>query len=185
MSHVELCSPDEAAAIIKRLRASPSAPFPTFKGWVDAVCREEDGSVAWEVHQPNLVTDLMRRHFVHGDLNGSVAIITSPGIDPPTVGRTCLFDDGATTSAQYSGAIAAVKNTITNTRSWTTTFTAPAANRTVGIVGLQSVASGIYRWYTSYGLSALYAYTVLSPVRVQTTTSTLEVTYRITMTTTY
>lgn len=179
------CSPAEAEAILARLGSPTRAQESMLKGFVDAVCREADGSVAWEVHQANLLTDFGRRRFMlvgfpGTSLNKANYLFTSPGTESPLLGRTLLPDDGNASSSQVTSVqIAPAYDTATLTNTWNNTFAAPAANRTIGLIGLTRLT------HQSYGVGQILAYTLLSPAKVQTTTQTLEVQYRITLTPSY
>ena len=168
MSHphlVQECSPEEARMLLK--------------GYADVVCREADGSIAWEVHQPNIITDAGRRRFAELSW-GSSYIITSPSVEPGDVARSALFDTGDPSAFQTSGVIAGTYDAFTLTRTWGTSFnTPPAQTRRIGTVGLSSAPNG------GSGAHRLYAYTVLAPVKTQSPTQTLEVQYRVTLTPVY
>jgi hypothetical protein len=150
---------------------------------VDAVCREADGAVAWEVHQSNLITDLCRRRFFLYPLVGGasgVYCVTSPTVEAPLIGRVSLPDDGNASSSQASAQLTPTYDSLTLTKTWSATFAAPAANRAIGTIGLAAGGRNV-----NFGPSLLVAYTLLSPSKVQTTTQTLEVLYRITLTPSY
>lgn len=145
------------------------------KGHIHVVCREvESEEIVWEVDQPNIITDLGRRQWMrNGFLNATVA--TSPSSETPSINRYSLTDNGASSSSQSSGAIAPTNNSATNTKTFSNTFATPSATRTIGTIAL-----GIFT--AQYGLSQLLCYSVISPAKTQTTSQTLELTYRITMT---
>jgi hypothetical protein len=175
---VQACSPDEASRIIAQLGDDPSAwPTKMVRGYVDAVCREADGSVAWEAHQPNLFTDHGRRRLFHTGFTAAALshIFTSPSQEPPAIGRDTLLDDGNASSSQ-SAACNPTYDSLTLTKTFTTTFAAPTTTRSIGTIGF-----GVGRG-AAYGVSKIYAYTRLSPAKTQTTTQTLEVQYRLVLT---
>ncbi len=181
MSKITVCTPDEARRYIEALGPDPLKPSPgQFKGFVDLTCREEDGSVAWEVHQPNLITDWRRLRGVGQSDWQSPFLFTSPSSEPALRGRSTLTDDGAATSSQ-SAVVTGSYDSITLTWSYLTTFAVPVgSNRRIGTVGLCNSA-----WNSNYGISGIWAYTVLSPFKTQTTTQTLELRYRVTLIPTY
>lgn len=176
---VEVCSPEEADRILKKLGHEPSRwPEKLLKGFVDITCREADGSVAWEIHQPNLITDYGRRRFTEGFLYG-LYVITSPSTDPPANGRSALLDygtSGSVVSSQESVVVNPTYDSVALTKTWNTTFGVPTFNRAVGCIGLSDVSIK-----PASGVNGLYAYTLLAPSRTQTTSQTLEVLYRITI----
>lgn len=177
--HVEVCSPEEAARLLKKLGHEPARwPEKLLKGYVDLTCREADGSVAWEVHQPNLITDYGRRRFLDGILH-TFYVVTSPSADAPANGRSGIIDygtSGTVVASQESTFVTPTYDAVTLTKTWNITFTAPAYNRALGCIGLTDVGSK-----PAFGVNGLIAYTLLSPVRTQTTSQTLEVLYRITI----
>ena len=148
-------------------------------GFVDAVCREADGSVAWEVHQKNIVTDVGRRRFAN--LVWSAAfVVTSPSTEAADPQRSALLDDGNASSSQASVIVAGTYDAITLTKSWSNVFATPAATRQVGTIGLAARTRS-----AAAGLLQLLAYTVLAPVKTQSPTQTLEIVYRISLTPIY
>jgi hypothetical protein len=120
---VEVCSPEEAARVIARFADMERM----LHGHVDAICRNEDGTVAWEIHQKNVITDTGRRRLMaDGWYNGYV--FTSPSLEPAVLGRYSILDDGVATSSQISGLTSGVYDGVTYTKTWSpTAFAAPAA----------------------------------------------------------
>lgn len=178
---VEVVQPGEAASLIRAMEGALQVldmPF-TFEGHVSAQARELDGSIAWSIAQSNLITDMGRRHMLgEPALTGSKRICTSPSTEPPLAERSTLLD-GGTGAGQVSGNLSGTYDTPTRTRTWATTLATPASAKTISIVGL--VESNI-AYLTDYGIYFLLAYTLLPTPKTQTTTQTLEVTYKITMT---
>lgn len=168
-------TPEEARRYCAALAGSPVE----LHGHVDAVCREADGSVAWEVHKPNIITDSGRRRLVN-NIWATSFIVTSPSTEAADPARTGLPDDGNTSSSQSSGTLNGTYDSITLTRTWANTFAAPAATRQIGTVGLTTRT-----WSSAFGVFQLMAYTVLTPVKTQGPTQTLEIVYRITLTPIY
>lgn len=177
---VEVCSPEEAARYIRALENQGPSGF-RLTGHVDALCREvSDGSVAWEIHQSNIITNGLRQKHADG-MNNVFYVVTSPSSQAANDDRWSLSDDGSADSAQQSAGISGVFDGPTWTKSWTPTpFGTPGANRKIGMIGLSNI---LYK--AVYGLCNLMAYTILSPSKVQTTSQTLEVIYRITLTPLY
>lgn len=151
-----------------------------FHGHVDAVCREMDGSVAWEVHQPNLITDYGRSVLANGTFY-IMRVVTSPATEDADVWRTAFTDDGAAASSQQSTNVTPTYDSFSLTKTWApvSAFAAPASNRRIGIIGLTDSAK------LAGMISRLTAYTRITPVRTQTPTQTLEVVYKITLTPLY
>lgn len=172
---VQVCSPHEAEEIIQAMGGHSPFAF-RVEGWLDAVCRNvEDATIAWELHQQNLVTDVGRRHFAGTGLRNTMNLFTSPSMEVPSIGRYGLLDDGNASSSQASvGTLAATYDALTLTKTFPYTFGAPAANRTIGTVGIgRRLPSGMF---------GIVAYTLITPVKVQSTTQTLELQYRLTLT---
>lgn len=180
MSHlVQECSPAEAARIIAALGDDPrGARERMLHGHVQATCRERDGSVAWEIDQPNLITDLYRRRLADQVIHQAY-VMTSPSTEAPDQLRSSVLDDGNASSSQASAIITSTYDAVTLTRAFTATFSTPAANRQIGVIGL---GTGRLAHLGPYGF---YAYTLITPVKTQTTTQTLEVVYRVTLTPIY
>lgn len=145
------------------------------KGFIDAVCREkESGEVAWEVHQPNLITDFGRRRFFENQL-ASGQVFTSPSQDTPILSRYILPDAGSTGSlTQVSTNLSPSSNFSTFTKTLSTTFSTPSSSRTIGSIGLGFLDGTLqYAW--------CYTFSLITPAKTQTTTQTLEVVYNITL----
>ena len=180
---VEVCSPEEAARYIRALKGEPSPRPPMdykLNGFVDLTCREDDGSVAWEVHQPNLITDLARRMWTDGNFYTGY-ILVSPTTEDADPSRTAFTDNGTAAGGVISVGINPGYDSITRTKTWTATpFTAPALNRQIGLIGLTRTSQTVAGY-----MRMLYAYTRLTPVKTQTTSQTLEVVYKITLTPLY
>jgi hypothetical protein len=176
MSHlVHAYSPAEAAEIISALTRGEDPSF-NLEGWIDLTCREADGSVAWEIHQPNLVTDYGRRRFVEGGFSGSSHyLFTSASTEDPEAARCGLVDDG--TSYQLSGGLTGTYDAPTLTRTWSNTFAAPASLRQIGTVGVCRFSAPS----NGQGIQQILAMSKLNPVKQQTTSQTLELQYRVTL----
>lgn len=204
MSHVEVCSPAEAQALIDRLGLSPLVPAPSLaarlKGFVDVTCREADGSVAWEAHQENIITDFGLRCFAYGwaaatSGGGNPFLFLSPNIAPALGARYTLVDTGnciltmaapsTNTFSTIAGATLAYDgNTLTKTYG----YTFPTGARRIGTVGLArnvGTSSGAVAGGVADGVPEVMCYTVLSPVKSQTSSQTVECLYRVTLTAIY
>jgi hypothetical protein len=176
-ARVQVCSPDEARRIIAALGPPEKAHETMLHGFVDLTCREEDGSIAWEIHQPNVITDYGRRLFFMNGLGDATGyLFTSPSTETPIIGRYALPDTGNV--AQVSGVITHSYDANTLTKTIYYNFPAPASAKQIGTVGVGYVATGV-------GPYAIVAYTRISPVKTQGTTQTLELQYRITLTPVY
>lgn len=177
---VDVCSPEEARAIIEALEYDPAAQPKMLRGSFTLACREANGREAWRVAQENLITDYGRRRLMVDALrNGLVRLFTSPSGEAPLIARSGLADDGAATSAQVTAALNATYDGNALTKSWFTTFSTPASTRRIGTVGL---CKG---YDTAFGVFGILAYALLNPVRTQTTTQTLELRYTIALTPVY
>jgi hypothetical protein len=180
--NVDLLSVEESLRVLALLRGEERFASEivsmgvSIKGFIDGVCREADGSPAWEVHQPNLITDFGRRIWCD-QLIGSAAGVFICGVgETPLATRMTLIDNGGT-STSYSTTVSATNDSNTNTKSWSYTFGTPGTNRTVAAIGLFiPTQNGVY------GATNIVAYSLLSPPKTQSTTQTLELSYRLTMT---
>lgn len=171
-------NPDEVRAFLSQVKKPQVAKIFgvsfQIEGHIHVVCRELDGEPVWEVDQPNLITDMGRRFWMlRAFLNGNVA--TSPSSETPSLSRYSLPDNGSSSSSQSSGAITPSNNSPTNTKTYSTTFGTPSSNRTIGTIALGN-------YFSQFGLGQIVCYSVISPAKVQTTSQTLELTYRLTMT---
>lgn len=195
MSYVTEASPEETSQILRKMglpaqQAVNPGMFGKLKGFVDAVCRNEDGSTAWEIHQPNIVTDLALRKFYHGfhssmntGLNTNLQLVVSPNTELPIPGRYTLPDDG-TSGATYNSNNGWNLDSSGGTMSfdlggltWYYSYVFTGANRRVGTIGLCGNSQNTLQ----YGTPPLYAYTLLSPWKTQTSLQTVEVSYRLTL----
>ena len=177
MSFVRI-DPAAEQDILRRLGVERAGTRFQLAGRVDAVCRDAAGQVVWEVHQPNVITDYGRRIFANYSF-WTLSIFTSPAADTALLGRYALLDAGATNGSQ-SFLLATSYDVATLTKTWTTAFAAPPANRSIGTIGLAAVARA-----AALGMYGICAYTLISPVKTQGTLQTLEVAYRVTLTPVY
>ncbi len=146
------------------------------RGYFDVVCRNEDGSVDWEVHKPNLLTDYGRRMF-GVDFLAQCGIFTSPCAEAPNPLRYTLSENSG--HAQWQGLASPSTDWNSITKNWSVTFGTPGFSRQVASVGL--VASSGYTTVMSYGITAIVCYSIISPVKIQQASQTLEMSYRLTL----
>jgi hypothetical protein len=175
MIEIHELSPEDSALILSAMRGPPNASFGcSIKGFFDAVCRNPDGEVAWEIHQPNLQTDYGRRTWADRLYANSLALFTSPVGEPALVSRYALFDHSG--QAQITAAVTPTVDGNAITKTVSTIFNVPASNRQLAAVGLASTGLGI-----TIGATGVMCYSLINPVKTQTTIQTLEVSYRLTL----
>ena len=186
---IEVCTPEEAEAGIRLFGATPSQPVPGLsarvKGYVDAVAREPDGHAAWEVHQPNVATDYLLQAVAEGSIDSYLHVFVSPSAEPGLGARYTLADDSGATYGSASGWAGATptRSYSAVTLTWTVSYTIPSGTRRrVGTIGLHSGILGNPPVQDPLiGANALYAYTILNPAKVQETTQTVEIVYKLTL----
>lgn len=141
----------------------------------------ENGRIVDEVRKSNVVTDVGRRAPVAGNTGlGSLYCFLAPSSEAPAVTRYAIVDDDGSSATSGSGVTPSFDwNALT--KSWFFTFSAPAATRRVGTVGISARLTDVGRC----GVYGIVAYTTLSPVKYQTTLQTLELNYRLIYTPTY
>lgn len=171
-----IISPDEAIGEFRAVREAYLGFGMILKGSVDLFAREPDGSLAWEHHQDNTITDYGRRFWMEGGFN-TAKVILSPCQESPDFRRSLLAGPGDSVSVSESASLTPTKNAATNTKTWSTTFTTPAGTRTIGTIGL-SKPNGVN---AALGIDQLIAYLLLPSPKTQSTTQTLEVVYKITL----
>lgn len=154
---------------------------PKMVGEIDAVVRNQDGSIDQRIKQHNLFTHL------YGDSNA-----WSSGGNPMSSGYVFITnDDGEMLplkSIFRSTYVDTMTMSATNTKSgsaktWTfqVTFAAPTApGRTVNIIG---IGNATYTRIGSYAcaITGVYCATKLTSPITQSNTQTLEITYRVTI----
>lgn len=178
---VTVCSPEETKAILEALGDDPSKAKALLQGRFRLTCREANGNVAWEVARENLITDYGRRRFYLDNLgNASAFLFTSPSSEAPLIARAAVLDDGASSSSQFSTIVNPTYDSLTLTKSWFFSFATPASTRRIGTVGLTAYSSA-----SLVGPQRLLAYALVSPVKTQTTSQTLELRYTIALTPVY
>lgn len=148
------------------------------RGEFEVTCRESTGEDVWKVKQSNLLTDCGRRIWMDTVFQ-SARIAFSQSTEPPNPTRYTICSDASNSLSFTSATISAVNDPVTNTKTFSTTFpTPPPVTRTLGTIMLC--------WNTtntdaSLGVYGIAAYSLLTPAKTQTTTQTLEVVYRISM----
>jgi hypothetical protein len=186
---VELISEAEAESFLRRLKESPenrtgkrSLLFPfglEVKGEFSLIARDaKSGEIEWEHSQPNLLTDIGRRFWMENRFS-SFRLGFCPSTEAPNSGRYSISTD-PTANATFvtSTNLTPTNAPATNTKTVSTTFTAPASNRTLGMIAV--IGAGITA-SVNMGLFAVQAYAILTPPKTQSTTQTLEVVYKISM----
>lgn len=138
---------------------------------------ERSGEVEWQWSDKNLLTTYALQQWVFTRLN-SFRLGFMPARETPMVSRSSVSTDP--TQCVISGDLGSgTIDSATNTRTLSTTFTTPASNRSLGTVFLGAPGVGIT---TQMGPPMLLAYSLLTPVKTQTTTQTIEVVYKISLT---
>ena len=147
------------------------------KGSFELTARDANSNeVEWQHADENLITDLGRRAWADLRLS-SYAVGFAPSTETPHTLRSALCTDPAQTF--ISAGLAQSNVPATHTKTVSATFTVPASNRTLGTIFIGPVSGNVN---ILEGPTLIYAYALLTPARVQTTTQTLEVVYKISMT---
>ena len=184
---VTIPSPEEAAEAIARMRAGGPlnlnarrklalAGGVELKGSFELTARDaESGEVAWQHEESNLITDFGRRAWMDLRFSG-MAIGFCPSTEAPISGRCALGTDPA--QCVISGNLTPTNNTTTHTKTVSATYVVPSVNRTLGTIFIFRHNDILY---TQSGPGSMIAYALLTPPKTQTTTQTLEVVYKISM----
>ena len=184
---VSVVSPEEATEVLNRLRrGDPSNKNARrtamlqggieLKGSFELTCREAaTGEIAWTHKDDNLITDFGRRGWMDSRFY-NLQVGFSSSTEPPTVSRNSLASD--VNQIFTSGNNSPSNNSSTHTKTISTTFGTPANNRTLGSIWIQRVNESIN---ASGFVHGMLAYALLTPPKTQTTTQTLEVVYKISM----
>lgn len=150
------------------------------KGELELTARNvESGEVDWAIQQPNLVTDLGRSAFFF-DGWSTLRLGFAPSIETPSMFRSTLSTDTTQAFMSASSLGGGTATPATYTRQWSTTFTAPGSNRTLGTIWV-SAGSGSTVFDATIGPATIWAYSLLTPPKTQTTTQSLEVVYKLSM----
>lgn len=133
------------------------------------------GKVEWEHADKNLITDHGRRAWVFHRWS-SMVIMFAPSTEVPLTGRYSIASDAS--QCFESGILTPTNAPVTHTKTFSTTFTTPAANRTLGTIALAYTSTAAV---ADRGLMRVAAFALLTPPKTQTTTQTLEVVYKVSM----
>lgn len=183
---VSTVSPEEAAEALARLRGGRYLNKPerrtllmegglVMKGSFELVARDaKSGEVEWSHKDDNLITDFGRRFWMDTRFNG-FQLGFAASTETPAAARCGLAGD--TTQLFVSGNLTPSNNNVTNTKTVSTTFGTPPNNRTLGTIWIHPINIGIQQGF----VQAVVAYALLTPPKTQTTTQTLEVVYKISM----
>lgn len=178
---VELLAPEETENILRKLRHEESNGFGfDLKGHITAVCREEKtGEEVWTVDQDNLITNWAKRlYFAAGEgLRSNVYIILLNSTETPDP-RRCTMPIYTGLEASYAsyGPFQLTSNNVTeHSRTWSCVFGAPSVSRTIAMVGINH-DNQVWNWWSS---PAMCAYSRISPSKVQSTSQTVEISYKL------
>lgn len=147
------------------------------RGEFEVTCREASGESVWNVKQSNLLTDCGRRIWMD-TVFLSARIAFSQSTETPNPTRYMICSDASNSLTFTSATISAVNDPVTNTKTFSTTFSTPPVTRTLGTIMLCWNTTNTDSTIGAYGIAA---YSLLTPAKTQTTTQTLEVVYRISM----
>lgn len=188
----ELLTPEQSAAIFSKYlgKRSPAAHKRIItpegleiKGSFELKLRDaKTGDVEWEHKQDNLITDFGRRYFSYNAFL-SLYVGFSPSLETPQIARYSLPTDVTQTfDSTPLGAQNGSVTVATHTKQLGpyNFATPPSSNRTLGTIFLVTTSTD-----ANSGPMGMLAYALLSPARVQTTTQTLEVIYKFSMTPIY
>jgi hypothetical protein len=153
--------------------------MPGIVGIVDAVLRNEDGSIADHRHQKNMITDFFRIFFVYFNSGGQISqnyVFLNQNTEAMHPKRTAMRNLLPGTFANSVSPIIDGDNRI-----WTysTVFTAPPSTRIFQTIGLAKSTNTDTQNNVKAGPQGIFAATVLSSQVTQTTSQTLEINYRL------
>lgn len=184
--NIEIISPEAAAEMIHRMRgpgnmnARRTVALPggfELSGEFFLTARDEkSGEVEWEHAEKNLITDYGRRLWMESRWSSN-HLGFAPSLETPHANRYSISTDGS--QCVYASALVPTNNATTHTKTYSTTFVTPAANRTLGTIAFGRPSGTMAD--TNFGLRAVASFVLLTPPKTQTTTQTLEVTYRVSM----
>lgn len=183
---VQVLSPDETSKVLAQLRGlerktlNPKIVLGCgfeIKGSFEMFARDsKSGEVEWQHAGDNLITDSGRRWWMYNRFYAYMVIGFCPSKETPMVGRSSLSTD---VNQTFSNAnLAPSNNSVTNTKTISTTFGTPGSNRTLGSIWL---ATQNTQQDANIGPISMVSCALLTPPKVQTTTQTLEVIYKFTM----
>lgn len=147
------------------------------RGDFEVTCREENGDTAWNLKQSNLLTDFGRRVWMDFSF-ASMRVAFSQSTEPVNPTRYMICCDASNSLTFSSTSITPTNDSVTNTKTFSTTFSTPPVTRTLGTIMLCWASTSNDVLVGAYGIAA---YALLTPAKTQTTTQTLEVVYRISM----
>lgn len=152
--------------------------LPVLEGMIDAVLRAEDGSIIQHVHQHNLITEFFRLLYApNGDFQHHIqSVFIHENSEPMHRKRTAMR---TTMPGEFAQQTTPTLDGPSRIWTYQTVFAAPATQRTIRTIGLCRAASGSGFTGLRVGVAGITAATLLSSPIVQTTSSTLEVSYRI------
>jgi hypothetical protein len=183
---VSTVSPEEAAEAFERLRGGRYLNKPArrtllmeggliMKGSFELIARDaKSGEIEWSHKDDNLITDFGRRAWMDMRFH-NLQLGFCASTETPTAARCSL--PGDSTQLFGSGNLTPSNNPVTNTKTISTTFGTPANNRTLGTIWINRLNDGFQTGYHP----GILAYALLTPPKTQTTTQTLEVVYKISM----
>jgi len=181
---IKVASPEEAEAYIAKAKSPKAIHFSCGGGLVgsaELVCRDNDtGKVVWEHKADNVITDHGRRRWFEEGITTAM-IFTHPSTETPDYRRSSLagpYDGNAIAYSPYA-SVTGSWSWATYQKTWSFNFTSPpGAIRTIGTVGLYP--SPGYAPDFQVGVQHIYSYLLMTPVKTQTSSQTLEVVYKIT-----
>lgn len=150
-------------------------------GHVDAIVRNEDGSVDQAISKSNLATDLWNERFMWPsvDLRNMYVFILPDDNGNPEPFRTAARH---VYSNAYDAYVTASVNTSTSTWTWTAVLGTPSVNRVFRYIGLRTGDQGQHGDASMRAASYIYNLTKMTSDISQTTSQTLEVVYRVSFT---
>jgi len=181
---VEVVSPEETESLIRRFRNGPenlsgrrTLVMPgglELSGEFSLIARDaKSGAVEWEHADKNLITDAGRRNWMENRWS-SAYIAFAPSTEAPQSGRYSVASDG---SQCFEAGVTPSNAPATHTKTFSTTFSTPVSNMTLGTIFLLRGTGAI----ANKGVTEVAAFALLTPPKTQTTTQTLEVVYKVSM----
>jgi hypothetical protein len=183
---VSVVDPADAEAVLARLRAGGPLNKNArktavlqggieLKGSFELTARNaKTGEIEWAHEDTNLITDFGRRFWMDSRFN-SLQVGFAASTEMPSAARCTLAGDS--TQLFVSANLTPSNNVVTHTKTVSTTFTTPGVNRTLGTIWIHRFNDTIQTGY----VPGIIAYALLTPPKTQTTTQTLEVVYKISM----
>lgn len=176
---VQTASDEEVRAFMRKHGAHEDIQLSIgikLSGEASLVCRDaETNEIVWEQQRKNLITDIGRRKWFDDAWANSYVALNSSTETPDYRRSTVVTNSWSTNPVPTSGNLAPSVNTSLLTKTWSTTYGTPSSNRTLGTIALMGPRTD------NYGMLTVYAYLLITPPKVQTTSQTLEVVYKISM----